>query len=211
MPPRRWQIEGREPSAGELDEIAALLKTGGVVILPTDTIYGLHAAAGDVSAVEAIFRMKERERRKPLVVVVSSIDQLVALPVRVSGEVRMVLASIWPARLTAVLPLDRPLPAAAGGSSLGVRVPDLRWLRELLERTGPLASTSVNLSGEPAIEAVETLPESVENRVAGVVNSGRLTSKPSTVVDFTKTPPGVLREGAVEFSQNLWKRLRKTL
>lgn len=191
----------------EFEPVAALLSEGAIVILPTDTIYGLHAAATNPDAVRSIFAMKARDQGRPLVVIGSRIDQFLSLGVRMTPRIRALLESIWPAPLTAILPLEKALPASAGRSSLACRVPALDWLRDLLDATGPLVSTSVNLSGDPpALEVTSVTPE-IANAVAGIVDAGLLDGEPSTIVEFADGEPKVLREGALKFSQNLWKTL----
>ena len=146
---RRWSI-AEAPSALQLTEIARTLAEGRVVLMPTDTIYGLHAVALDEDAVARVVALKGREETKPFVVLASSLDQLPLLGVEAPAEILAALASLWPAPLTAVLPLRAPIPASRGASSLAVRIPALEWLRDLVRRTGPLVSTSANRSGEPA-------------------------------------------------------------
>ena len=206
---RRWRIDAA-PAAAEIEAIAAILRGGGIVLLPTDTIYGLHALAADEKAIERLAVVKGRDDFKPFVVIAAGERQLEEIGLHFSPDVRTVLASLWPAPLTAVLPLSRPLAAGRGGTSLAVRVPDLDWLRALLERTGPLASTSANRAGEPAIASPDELPMDIQSRLDGIVDRGTFAGEPSTIVDFTGEPR-VLREGSVSFAQKVRKTLRKTL
>jgi len=203
---RRWRIDAA-PAAADLDEIAALLRGGGVVLLPTDTIYGLHALADDEAAIARLANVKGRDDGKPFVVVAASIEQLMNAGISFTPDLRTQLDALWPAPLTAILPLSRPVAASRGASSLAVRVPDLVWLRELANRTGPLASTSANRSGEAPI----TTPDRFEMEIDGVVDRGLFSGEPSTIVDFTGDDPRLLREGNHAFTQNVWKTLRKTL
>src|SRR5205085_3921752 len=121
------------------------------------------------------------------------------------------LESLWPAPLTAVLPLRHPVAASRGASSLAVRIPAIPWLRELALRTGPLASTSANRSGNPPVSAPEELVSGVAKSVDGVVDAGFIRGEPSTIVDFTQTSPTLLREGNATFAQKVWKTLWKSL
>src|SRR5688500_11055348 len=147
---RRWYNK-EAPSALQINEIAQLLRDGKVVLLPTDTIYGLHALATEPAAVERIAELKGREDNKPFIVLAASIDQLTDIGIEAEVDLLRRLNNIWPAPLTAILPLRQPIPASRGASSLAVRIPALDWLRDLLTRTGPLVSTSANRSGEPPI------------------------------------------------------------
>jgi L-threonylcarbamoyladenylate synthase len=196
---KRILSEG-EPAAEAIEEIARTLEDGGVVLLPTDTIYGLHAVASNASAVARIAAIKGREDGKPFIVLFASVDQLL----RHGAAVPEVLRAIWPAPLTAIVP-------HSSGRSLAVRVPDLAWLRELLERTGPLVSTSANRSGEPAVREPGQLAHELQDRVDSALEAGPRDAKPSLLVDFTGDEPQILREGDTTFTQFLRKTLRKTL
>lgn len=206
---RRWSFSPA-PSAGQMDEIAQTLREGGVVLLPTDTIYGLHAVAADPAAVQRIAEAKGREESKPFIVLAASADQLPALGVTADAELIEALRDLWPAPLTVVLSLSRPVPASRGTPSLAIRVPDLEWLRRLAEITGPLVSTSANRSGEPAIHDVRSLALDVQSRLAGIADAGTLDGKPSAILDLTGPQPRFLRERDSSFTQLVWKRLLKS-
>ncbi|HVT45226.1 MAG TPA: L-threonylcarbamoyladenylate synthase [Thermoanaerobaculia bacterium] len=207
-----WKASPPEgPSETELAEIAAVLTAGGVVILPTDTIYGLHAMASSAPAIARIAGLKGRDSDKPLIVLAASVEQLRTLGAEPSNDVDELLESIWPAPLTAILPLHSPIAASGGRTTLGARIPDVAWLRRLIDTTGPLVSTSVNPSGNPPLESTANLEEATAKLVDGVLHYGQLSGEPSTIVDFTGENPVVLREGAFGFTQKLRKMLWKTL
>lgn len=195
-----WQVEGA-PSPEQMDEIAAKFRNGGVILMPTDTIYGLHAIAGS-DGVARIANLKNRDESKRFVTIAASIDQVRAMGLHVPT----VLKDIWPAPLTAILQSGGEPP-----QSIAVRVPDLAWLRSLLERTGPLISTSANRSGEPPITFPGELAHDLQNALDGTVDAGRRDGKASAIVDFTGERPRVIREGDSRFAQFLWKTLRKRL
>ncbi|HEV7428665.1 MAG TPA: L-threonylcarbamoyladenylate synthase [Thermoanaerobaculia bacterium] len=195
---KRWRVDG-DPSDDVLDEIADVVRAGGVALLPTDTIYGLHAVATNEEAVARIRSMKERGDQKPFVIIASSAEQLKQLGATIPDALR----SLWPAPLTAIL--------ACGATTMAARVPDLSWLRDLLDRTGPLVSTSANRSGEPPITTPEMLALDLLDSVDAVLDSGPRAGQPSTIVDFTRDEPSLIREGDPTFSQFLRKTLRKAL
>ena len=199
---RRWHIEDR-PTTLQLNEIAQLLREGSVILLPTDTIYGLHARALDEKAVERIRELKGREDTKPFIVLASSMDDLQQLGISARPEVLTALASIWPAPLTAILP--------RGGNTLAVRIPALDWLRELIERTGPLVSTSANRSGEPAVDTPSKLARELHDQLDAVVDGGVRGGEPSAILDLTSDEPRFIRPGEHSFTQKVWKTLRKSL
>jgi L-threonylcarbamoyladenylate synthase len=207
---RRWTA-APQPNAADIGEIAAVLRGGGVMLLPTDTIYGLHGVATDERAVARIAAMKEREAVKPFVVIGASMQQLQDIGVDVPEHAREVLQSLWPAPLTAILPLRLPVSASRGAATLAVRVPDLDWLRALVAICGPLASTSANLSGEPPVETPEMLSYALQTALDGIVDAGPLKGEPSVIVDFTGASTRITREGDAVFTQKVWKTLRKSL
>jgi L-threonylcarbamoyladenylate synthase len=114
-----------------------------------------------------------------------------------------ILNNIWPAPLTAIV--------RRGEETIAARVPDLKWLRDLLERTGPLISTSANRAGEPPITIADALPDELQRAIDGMVDAGPRTGKPSAIVDFTETEPRFIREGDPGFTQELRKTLSKNL
>lgn len=205
----RWSLENLQSRGFE--PLVSVLARGGIAILPTDTIYGLHARAADDEAVRRIFAIKDRPEEKSLVVICGSIAQLDGLGVTAERPLLDALGGLWPAPLTAVLPIAVPLPASSGGLTLAIRIPALDWLRAVVNRTGPLVSTSVNASGEAPVISPEQVGAAIGNRVDLIVDGGTLNGQPSTVVDFTESSPRVLREGAFVFTQNLWKTVRKSL
>ncbi|MDP9194147.1 MAG: L-threonylcarbamoyladenylate synthase [Acidobacteriota bacterium] len=206
---RRWQIH-EAPSTIQLNEIARTLTSGAVVLMPTDTIYGLHALATDEAAVAHVAEIKGREETKPFIVLAASMDQLETLGISADPGTLLALASLWPAPLTAILPLHAPIAASRGTSSLAVRIPALDWLRELIERTGPLVSSSANRSGEPAVADPSILAKDLYDRLDAIVDGGVRDGEPSTIVDLTSAEPHLLREGERLFTQKVWKTLRKT-
>lgn len=207
----RWNIPGRSPSEEELGHLASLLRGGGIAILPTDTLYGYHALASDTAAIGKISSIKGRETTKGMVVLAHEIGDFTRIGVVFSNETREMLEEIWPAPLTAILPLRAPIPASGGLATLAIRIPGLPWLRELAGRTGPLVSTSVNRSGESPRADVSQLDLGLTRDVELVVDAGLLAGEASTLIDLSTGEPKLVREGDVHFAQNLWKRLRKSL
>lgn len=207
---RRWTLEG-DPSPDHLRDLTKILCDGGVALLPTDTIYGLHAVADHQSAILRIASMKARDDTKPFIILGSSLDQLENAGAAPSDRIRPVLDELWPGPLTAIVPLTKRIAAARGASSIGMRVPDLAWLRALLERTGPLASTSANRSGEAPITSPQSLSHDLQIQLDALVDAGPLEGKASAVVDFTGDEPRFIRDGERLFTQKVWKTLRKSL
>jgi tRNA threonylcarbamoyl adenosine modification protein (Sua5/YciO/YrdC/YwlC family) len=195
----------------QIDAIAQLLRGGGVALLPTDTIYGLHALAGDDAAVARLVSIKARDAGKPFVILGASLEQLEEAGARFNDRARAALSELWPGPITAVVPLAAPIAASRGASTIAVRVPALDWLQQLLKRTGPLVSTSANRSGEPPLVTPAELSSDLQPVIDAIVDAGPREGKPSTIVDFTDDEPRLIREGESLFTQKVWKTLRKTL
>ena len=180
---------------------AAMLRKGGVVAIPTDTVYGIAVALGTAAGVERLFEVKARPPDKAVMVLVDALDQL-ADWVELSAAANA-LSTLWPGGLTLVLPLRAGalLPAAltAGTQTLGVRIPKHDVPRSLARAVGPLPTTSANPSGAPearsAEEVLATLGERIDLIVDGGPSEGGV---PSTVVDCSGKRPRILRPGAID-------------
>ena len=174
--------------------LCACLERGGALVFPTESSYGLGVDPRNAAGVEAIYRFKERERGKPLPVVIADLDQLSLLGIEADDALLRRVAPHGPAPLTAVLPTRDDLPAGAGTRTLAVRIPRHEPLRQLLRDLGhPLTATSANPSGGAPWLDVEEIRAGLGGADWVVVQGGRLPGgAPSTVV----SAEGVLREGA---------------
>ncbi|MGH9084238.1 MAG: L-threonylcarbamoyladenylate synthase [Acidimicrobiales bacterium] len=198
--PDRAVVTLEDDADAAVDRAAAALTAGGVVVLPTDTVYGLAALPGVRSATERLFHLKDRSERTPLAVLCASPQQALALVDRdLAPELADVAARWWPGPLTVVAPrrVGVTLHLGAPDTTIGLRVPDHDLVRALADRVGPIAATSANRHGEPtpitAIEAAEALLGPVDL----IVDGGSLEGGASTVVDVTTSPWRVLREGPI--------------
>ena len=177
-----------KPTRAGLTRAAQLIRGGGVVAFPTDTVYGLGAAADDEVARQRIYRIKGRPVGLPLILMVAAESQLEGW-VHLDSRAEALVRRWWPGPLTLIL-------HAKGGGTLGVRIPQHKVALELLRAAGPLMTTSANLHGkEPALSATEA---GVLNGVAAVLDGGVAPGgTASTVLDLTGPEPHVLREGAI--------------
>src|ERR1700704_237497 len=176
-----------KPTKAGLTRAAQLVRGGGVIAFPTDTVFGLGAAADDEIATRRVFHIKGRPVGLPLILMVAEESQLEGW-VHVDSRSEAMMRRWWPGPLTLIL-------HAKGGGTLGVRIPKHRVALDLLKAAGPLMTTSANLHGlDPAMTAgAADLPGVVAVLDGGAAPGGLV----STVVDLTGPEPHVLREGAI--------------
>jgi L-threonylcarbamoyladenylate synthase len=183
-----------------LEAAAAILRHGGLVGFPTETVYGLGAHALDAEAVARIFAAKGRPADDPVIVHLADAACLerVAVPTAVAWRLA---ESFWPGPLTLVLPKRPAVPAlvTAGLDSVGVRVPSHPVARALLHACGlPVAAPSANLFGRPSPTTARHVLDDLDGRIDAVVDGGPATvGVESTIVDLTATPPRLLRPGGL--------------
>lgn len=185
-------------------DAAGILTSGGVLLLATDTLPGLHARADRPEALVRLQKIKERPRPRPLVVLAASLAEAERVAGPLADHQRAYAGRCWPGPFSLVLPARPEVPEAltAGAGTVAVRVPAPDWLRELLEAVDwPLASTSVNRVGEPPVtdlaEAVDRFGEMVDGVWSGSSQPGSADTegRASAVLDLTIWPPRLLREG----------------
>lgn len=164
----------------------------GVVVLPTETFYGLAVNPRDPEAVAKVFAVKGRDAAKALLVVAASLDQAQELAT-IPELWRHRLQKVWPAPLTVVFQARQVLPGS--GHTVAVRVPAFDLLRSLLQEVGPLTATSANLSGEPPAQTLRELG-ALSQMVDLILDGGKTPGGlPSTLLDATVVPPRLLRTG----------------
>ncbi|HEY5629420.1 MAG TPA: L-threonylcarbamoyladenylate synthase [Candidatus Limnocylindrales bacterium] len=182
-------------------EAVALLRSGGIVAVPTDTVYGIAADIALPDAIERLFAAKQRPPEKAVAVLLADAAQARELGV-VSRAAAVLAERFWPGGLTLVLPVrpEARLPRvlAAGAPTIGVRVPDHAAPRALAAALGPLPTTSANRSGEADARDAREILERLGESLALVLDGGPIRGGPaSTVVDCTLDWPSILREGAI--------------
>ena len=182
----------------EQHEVVSALLGGGVVALPTDTVYGLAARFDHAAAIADIFALKQRPRDVALPVMVSGPEQLKDLGVAWSEPAQMLAEHFWPGPLTIVVPVSEDLATRAGASgTLGFRVPAQAAVVDVLSAVGPLAVTSANRHGAtPCATADDVLTVFAGSTLSGVLDGGRCGGEVSSVV-LLDQGWRVLRAGAI--------------
>ncbi len=185
----------------EIDQAAEVIRQGGVVAFPTETVYGLGANALDATAVARVFELKGRPRFDPLIVHIADFDALDALVTAYSAPARLLAERFWPGPLTLVLPKRSCVPdiVTAGLPSVAVRLPDHPIARDLIRSAGvPLAAPSANLFGRTSPTTAAHVFEQFADRLDMVLDGGACSvGVESTVVSFLDARPLLLRHGGV--------------
>ncbi|HET6623448.1 MAG TPA: L-threonylcarbamoyladenylate synthase [Gaiellaceae bacterium] len=181
------------------DAVAAV-RAGGLVVFPTDTVYGLACSPYREAPVRTLSERKVRTPAQPIALLATSVDELLECVPELRGRSAVIARGLLPGPYTLVLPNPaRRFPWLAGDrpEAIGVRVPALAGVgRDLLDAVGALAATSANLHGGPDPRRLEDVPAELLRDTA-VLDGGELPGTPSTVLDLTGAEPRVLREGAV--------------
>lgn len=193
------RIDLQSPDRDMLRRAAETVRQGGVVLYPTDTIYGLGCDPRNATALRRLFRIKGRPEERGVLVLAPDLGSAFSLISGLHPEAREILDRYWPGPLTGIFPAAEDLPGelTGGTRTIGVRVPSLPLLRLWMEELGgPLVSTSANRSGEPVPTDLAKLRELFESVVDLFLEAGEPASTtPSTVVDFTTRPFRVVRQG----------------
>jgi len=199
------KLDAANPQPELIEQAASIIRSGGLVAFPTETVYGLGADAMNERAVQRVFEAKGRPADNPLIVHVWDRAMLDLVADQVSAKAEALIAAFWPGPLTLVLK-RRPLVAesvSAGLSTVAVRMPRSRIASELIRRAAtPIAAPSANRSGRPSPTTAAHVASDLEGRIdlildGGVTNIGI----ESTVLDMTSEPPAILRPGWVTREQ----------
>ena len=176
-----------------------ILKRGGLVAFPTDTVYGVGALAFDEQAVESIYAAKDRPVEKAIPILIGGPEDLDKVTVEIPPIAAILAARFWPGPLTLVIPKRPNLPDVVSASpTVGVRVPDHPVARALLRAAGPMAVTSANISGQASPKNAHEVSHQLNGRILLILDGGETPGGvPSTVVNCLGTEPVILREGPV--------------
>jgi L-threonylcarbamoyladenylate synthase len=190
-------LKADHPSA--LDHAADVLLHGGTVVFPTDTVYGLAALPSNAEYVERLFIIKGRNSARAIAVLIAGAFELEQVAKDPNPTARRLAERFWPGPLTLIVSRHPSLPDVLSPlPTIGVRIPDHPVALALLRKTGPLAVTSANLSGQDNTSTAQEVMKQLDGRVHLVIDGGRTPGGvPSTVVDCTGKEPLILREGPI--------------
>lgn len=187
-----------------IKEAIAVLKLGGAIVYPTDTLYALGANALDPYAVERVFKIKQRPKARPLPIAVRNIKWAKELAY-IGQKEEKILKAVWPGAVSVVLQKKPVVPdiLTSGQRNVAMRIPKHEFVDKLLGRFGyPITSTSANISGEESsrkITEIISVFEKADHKPDLIVDAGDLAeSEPSTILDLTTDKPKILRVGPVK-------------
>lgn len=197
---RRFDVTQNDIRDLVLDECARVSEAGSLLVIPTDTVYGIAADAFSASAVAALLAAKGRGRDMPPPVLVPRAETVFGLVDGVDERILALTARFWPGPLTIIANAQPSLDWDLGDThgTVAVRMPDDDYTLALLARTGPLAVSSANISGQPAATSADEASEMLGEDVDIYIDGGeRASGMSSTIVDLTSDPPRIVRGGPV--------------
>ena len=208
------EVDPDSPSYEIIERAADTILDGGIIAIPTDTVYGLACDSTNVRAVKKLYELKGRDDTKPIAVLIDSMRTLSHLVQRIPKDVEMMLEELWPGALTVVFPKPvSMLSAVSSGPSIGIRIPDcVITLGVISMLARPLAVTSANPSGQPPATNAAMVEKYFGSKIDMILDNGRTEAEVvSTVLSVIEEPYIILREGALSLetlSRHL-KNLRK--
>ncbi len=201
MKTRIIKISSRNPDERSIAAAVAVIKNGGLVAFPTETVYGLGANALDKQAVKKIFMAKKRPADNPLIVHIASYADIARLAHPLPSYAQKLIRKFWPGPLTLVLRKKRLVPdiVTAGGPTVAVRMPKHKVALALIKKAGtPIAAPSANLAGRPSATSASHVLEDFDDKIDLILDGGRTRiGLESTVLDVTQSKPIILRPGGI--------------
>jgi len=198
-------VKSVKESKEQISRAAEIIKSGGLVAMPTETVYGLAANALNEQAVSKIFLAKGRPQDNPLIVHISDISMINNLVTNIPEIAQKCITKFWPGPFTAILPKSDIIPnsVCAGLETVAIRMPSNPVARALIEQSGvPLAAPSANISGSPSPTTAAHVLLDLDGKIDAVIVAEKsMVGVESTVVTFTENPPRLLRPGGITAEQ----------
>lgn len=187
------------------EKIIPILKSGGVGVMATDTIYGLVGSALNPKTVERIYRLRRRDKNKPLIILIGSLKDLSSFGINPNFYQKKVLKKLWPGKVSMVFPCarERLRYLHRGGKTLSFRLPANKELRNLLITAGPLVAPSANPQRLKPASNIKEAKRYFGDKLDFYNDSGRLVSQPSTLIEIKNNKVFILRPGAVKIPKNI--------
>ena len=183
-------------SVKEKKDIYQIIKSGGIGVYPTDTLYGVVGGAHSKSAVEKIYSVKGRSKQKPFIILVSSINDLKKFGIKITKFQKKYLSEVWPGAVSVILPckLKKFEYLHRGKNTLAFRLPKKKKISEFVKKTGPLVAPSANPQGMIPAHTIAEAKDYFGSDMDFYVSGGLLDAKPSTIVFLSEKGPKILRD-----------------
>ena len=196
------KVDPKRPDKKLIARAAKILRSGGLVAFPTETVYGLGANLLNKDAIERLYKVKKRPRAKPFTVHIENVSLIRRLGCKITKEAGALMAGYWPGPLTIILECN-------GAGKTGFRMPDNAVARSLIRASGvPVVAPSANISGRTPPTAAEDVLKQLDGKIDILISAGPAdVGIESTVIDMTVVPPKILREGAIK-KKELLKAIR---
>ena len=189
----------------EIQIALRILQSGGIVAFPTDTVYGLGALAFNNTAIESIYKAKNRPIEKAIPILIGDLSDFEKVADDIPNMALRFASRFWPGPLTCIVPKKQTLPLAVSATpTVAVRIPDHVDARSLLRAAGPMAVTSANISGGQNPSTAQEVYDQLNGRIPLILDGGTTQGGiPSTLVDCTGESPMILREGPITLDELL--------
>lgn len=183
-----------------IDKIAKEIKKGNLVIIPTDTVYGISADMTNENAINKVYICKQREKNKPLILLVSNKEMLKKYTKNLTSLEKEIIQKYLPGKLTILLPKNDNVSAkiTAGSNLVGIRMPDNNELIQIIEKVGsPIISTSANISGEKTITNPKEIDKELLKYISYVEDAGTINNEPSSIIKIENEKIIIIRNESV--------------
>ena len=195
------RINVKHPQENVINEAARIICSGGVVVFPTTSLYGLAADASNPAAVEKVFAIKQRPVDKPILILVPDIRDIQNLVQDIPDAAVRIMTALWPGKLTLIFKAGNGLlpSLTAGTGKIGIRLPVYPIARLLVRAVGrPITATSANISGLNGCSRITDIDPAVAASVDMILDAGPLKGGAgSTILDVSQDPPTILRDGSI--------------
>jgi len=196
------KIHPEHPETKKIERVVEILKSGGVLVYPTDTIYGLGCDIFNKSAVEKIYKLKGRDRKKPLSIICSDIKEAAKYAIIQDYAYRLMKKTL-PGPYTFVLKARSEIPKTflPKNRTVGIRIPKNQICLEIAKKLeNPIITTSLNISGQKVMTSPNELSKELANKIDIIIDVGELPQQPSSIIDLSEDSPIILREGLGDLS-----------
>jgi L-threonylcarbamoyladenylate synthase len=207
------KVDRLHPDPSVLSRAAEVVRDGGIIVYPTETVYGIGSGAFQAGAIKRLHALKRRNEPKPLILLVGHSEEIPPLVREIPAPARVLMETFWPGPVTLLFSAAPGLPEelTQGRGTIGIRIPSSDLCLRLLALCGvPLTSTSANLAGEAPLRSIGEMISLFPAGVDLYLDAGELPpSRSSTVVDVSRGTPSIVREGAIP-SEEIFRTLSRT-